>query len=230
MDARKNFARGTLSTGYDDAATSIALASGHGARFPAVPFNATWFNATDYPNPADDPNVEIVRVTNIATDTLTVTRAQEGTAASTKNAGGKTYKLVAGITKKTLDDAESELRREVIVIACSDETTELTAGTAKVTFRMPFAFTFTEIPRASVTAAATGSVLTIDINEGGSSILSTKLTVDVTEETSTSAAIAAVLSDTALADDAEITIDLDTVGSTYGGAGLKLTFIGTRTT
>lgn len=113
-----------------------------------------------------------------------------------------------------------------IPIAVSDESTALTTGAAKVTFRMPFAFTLTGV-RASVTTAPTGSVLTVDINEGGVSILSTKLTIDAGETTSTTAAVAAVISDTALADDAEITIDIDTVGSTVAGAGLKVYLIGT---
>ena len=113
-----------------------------------------------------------------------------------------------------------------IPIAVSDESTALTTGTAKVTFRMPFAFTLTGV-RASVTTAPTGSVLTVDINEGGTSILSTKLTIDASEKTSTTAATPAVISDTALADDAEITIDIDTVGSTVAGAGLKVYLIGT---
>jgi hypothetical protein len=117
---------------------------------------------------------------------------------------------------------------ESIIIACSDETTALTTGTAKVTFRMPYAFTLTAV-RASVTTAPTGSVLTVDINEGGTTILSTKLTIDATEKTSTTAATPAVISDTALADDAEITIDVDTVGSSVAGAGLKVVLIGTRT-
>lgn len=112
-----------------------------------------------------------------------------------------------------------------IVIACSDETTALTTGVSKVTFRMPYAMTLTGV-KASVTTAPTGSVLTVDINEGGSTILSTKLTIDATEKTSTTAATPAVISDTALAADAEITIDIDTVGSTVAGAGLKVTLLG----
>lgn len=115
-----------------------------------------------------------------------------------------------------------------ITAAVGDETTALTSGTAKLTFRMPFAMTLTGV-RASVTTAPTGSVLTVDINEGGSTILSTKLTIDATEKTSTTAATAAVISDSSLADDAEITIDIDGVGSTVAGAGLKVTLIGTET-
>jgi hypothetical protein len=104
IDITKNFAKGTVSQGYDASATSIVLNSGHGARFPAIPFNATWWNITDYLDPADDPNVEIVRVTNISTDTLTVVRGQEGISASTKNTNGKTYKLAAGVTAKFFND------------------------------------------------------------------------------------------------------------------------------
>lgn len=115
----------------------------------------------------------------------------------------------------------------VIQLACSDETTALTAGTNKVTFRMPYAMTLTAV-RASVTTAPTGSTLVVDINEGGTSVLSTKLSIDATEKTSTTAATAAVISDSALADDAEITIDIDQIGSTIAGAGLKVTLIGTR--
>ena len=117
---------------------------------------------------------------------------------------------------------------QCIPIACSDETTALTTGTAKVTFRMPYAFTLSAV-RASVTTAPTGvTLLTVDINEAGTTILSTKLTFDDSEKTTTTAATPAVISDTALADDAEITIDIDAVGSTVAGAGLKVYLIGVK--
>ena len=117
---------------------------------------------------------------------------------------------------------------EHIAIACSDETTALTTGTAKVTFRMPYAFTLTSV-RASVTTAPTGANLNVDINESGVTILSTILSIDAGEKTSTTAATPVVISDTSLADDAEITIDIDQIGSTVAGAGLKVYLIGTRT-
>jgi hypothetical protein len=114
-----------------------------------------------------------------------------------------------------------------LVIACSDEATNLTTGTAKVTFRMPYAMTLSSV-RASVNTAPTGSTLVVDINEGGSTILSTKLFIDASELTSATAATAAVISDTALADDAEVTIDIDQIGSTIAGKGLKVVLKGTR--
>lgn len=115
---------------------------------------------------------------------------------------------------------------ESIIVAVSDETTPLTTGAAKVTLRMPYAFTLTSVRASLTTAQGSGSILTVDINEGGASILSTKLTIDNSEKTSTTAATAAVISDAALANDAEITIDIDQVGT--GGAGLKVYLIGRR--
>jgi len=115
---------------------------------------------------------------------------------------------------------------KIIGAAASDETTDLTTGTAKITFRMPYAMTLTDV-RANVNTAPVGSTIIVDINEGGATILSTKLTIDVTEKTSETAAAAPVISDTALADDAEITIDIDQIGSGTAGKGLKVWLIGT---
>jgi hypothetical protein len=111
--------------------------------------------------------------------------------------------------------------------ALSDEATDLTAGTAKLTWRTPYAITITGV-RASVNTAPTGSTIIVDINEGGSTILSTKLSIDASEKTSTTAASAAVISDTSLADDSEITFDIDQIGSTIAGKGLKVSIIGFR--
>ncbi len=122
---------------------------------------------------------------------------------------------------------EYPAQKETFVIACSDETTDLATGTGVASFRMPYPFTVTEV-RASVATAPTGAALTVDINEGGTSILSTKLTIDASEKTSESAATPPVISDASLADDAEITIDIDQIGSTVAGAGLKVTLIGNR--
>lgn len=112
---------------------------------------------------------------------------------------------------------------ECIAIAVSDETTAITTGTAKVTFRMPYAFTVTAV-RASLSTASSSGLPTFDINESGTTILSTKLSIDANEKTSTTAATAAVISDTALADDAEITIDIDVAGT--GAKGAKVYLIG----
>ena len=133
-----------------------------------------------------------------------------------------------GADKVLLSMVAPAAKTEALIFAVSDETTALTAGTSAGVFRMPYGFTLTAV-RASVTTAGTGSVITVDINETGTTILSTKLTIDATEKTSTTAATAAVISDTALADDSEITIDIDTVDSGGVGAGLKIYLIGYQT-
>jgi hypothetical protein len=116
---------------------------------------------------------------------------------------------------------------ESIIVALSDESTALTAGTDKVKIRMPYAFVLTAV-RASLSAAggASGNPVQVDINEGGVSILSTKLTIDPGETTSTTALVPPVISDTALADDAEITFDIDDPGD--GATGLKVYLIGAK--
>lgn len=112
-----------------------------------------------------------------------------------------------------------------IIIAASDETTALATGAAKVTFRMPYAMTNVTVKASLTTAQTSGSIFTVDVNEGGTSILSTKLTIDNTERTSTTAATPPVVSDSSLAADAEITVDIDQVGD--GTAkGLKVVIIG----
>ena len=116
---------------------------------------------------------------------------------------------------------------ESIIVAVSDETTALTAGTGKLTFRMPYAFTLSSVKASLTTAQVGGAIFTVNIKEAGVSILSTKLTLDNTEKTSVTAATPAVISDPALAADAEMTIDIDQIGD--GTAkGLKVTLIGAK--
>jgi len=169
-------------------------------------------------------------------DELYVSGTAGDLTATAPSGADDTLQIVASVTRShaTLGEiligirAGGKRRIEYHEIALSDETTALTTGTAKATWRAPYAITITDV-RASVTTAPTGSVLTVDINDGGTTILSTKLTIDATEKTSETAATAAVISDTALADDAEVTFDIDTVGSTVAGAGLKVKIIGYKT-
>lgn len=104
-DAHKNFAYSTVATAPSPAlsGTSLVVAAGEGALFPAVPFNMTIWPVDEAPL---STNAEIVRVTNISTDTLTITRAQEGTAARTVVVGDQ---VANTITVKVLTDIETDL-------------------------------------------------------------------------------------------------------------------------
>lgn len=115
-----------------------------------------------------------------------------------------------------------------VQLAVSDETTSLTTGAGKITFRMPYAMVLQEVRASLVVAGTTSGLTTIDINESGATILSTKLTIDLTEKTSTTASTPAVISDTALADDAEITIDIDAISGGATEKGLKVLLKGYR--
>jgi hypothetical protein len=102
-DAHKNFAYSTVATAPSpaDTGTSLVVQAGDGAKFPTPPFNATVW---PYGDIAQTTNAEIVRVTAISGDTLTITRTQEGTSARLI---GISDQIAATITAKTLTDIES---------------------------------------------------------------------------------------------------------------------------
>jgi len=114
-------------------------------------------------------------------------------------------------------------------LSCSDLTTPLTVATSVAYFRTSHAITLTAVYAWLLTAGTGGTLVTVDINENGTSILSTKLTFDSGEKTTATAATQAVISDTALAAGSEITIDRDAVGNTIAGAGLIVKLEGYRT-
>jgi hypothetical protein len=194
-----------LNTGSFTAGQTLYVASGGGLTTTRPASNAQ--------------AVAIVGRVQSETGTIAVTLDAVLGGAAALNVGTTAGTVAAG------DDAR--ITAVEIGLACSDETTALTTGAGKVTFRMPYAMTLTAV-RASVTTAPTGSTLVVDINEGGTSVLSTKLSIDAGEKTSTTAAVPAVISDSDLADDAEITIDIDQIGATVAGAGLKVWLIGRR--
>jgi hypothetical protein len=103
FDAHKNLAISAVVTAPTPATsgTSLVVTAGHGARFPAAPFNATVWPANAPPDPL---NAEVIRVTARATDTLTIARAQEGSTARLIGVGDL---IAQTITAKTLTDLET---------------------------------------------------------------------------------------------------------------------------
>lgn len=112
-----------------------------------------------------------------------------------------------------------------IPVVVGDETTALTVGAAKVTFRAPYTFTLRAV-RASITTAPTGATkLTVDVKLNGVSVFSTTLTFDASAKTTVGATVPAVISTRTFPDDGEVKIDIVSVGSTVAGAGLKVTLL-----
>lgn len=122
FDAHKNFAYSTVLTAPSPAisGTSVVVQSGDGAKFPAASFNATIWPAGSQPTTA---NAEIVRVTNVSTDTFMITRMQESTSARTVVVGDQ---ISAPITAKTLTDVEIFGGFSTATVATSQTTTSAT--------------------------------------------------------------------------------------------------------
>ena len=114
------------------------------------------------------------------------------------------------------------------IVSLTAEDGDLTVADDLAQIRMPFAFTLTEV-RAFVNTAPTGAKLIFDIEESGSSILSSLLDIDISEKSSETAATPPVISDTALADDAILSFNCDQIGSSTAGAGGKIMLIGYQT-
>ena len=100
FDLHKNFAASTVAVAPVPPASGTSLTVSDSSPFPAAPFNCTICPAGEIPTPA---NAEIVRVTVIAGNVLTIQRIQEGTAARTILEGDQ---IAATITAKTLADVE----------------------------------------------------------------------------------------------------------------------------
>jgi hypothetical protein len=108
FDPHENFSYGILDNSPGTAGTSFELQSGQGADFPSSgSYNATVWPTGVQPTRA---NAEIVRVTARSTDTLTVTREQEGTTAIDVAAG---YQIAMTITDKVITDIETAVAARV---------------------------------------------------------------------------------------------------------------------
>ena len=103
FDSHLNLVSTLVTNSPGSGGTSIVVTASTSANFPAVPFNCVVYSPTTFPNAS---NSEIVRVTavNTGTDTLTVTRAQESTAAIAIAAG---YVISLTVTAKCLTDIET---------------------------------------------------------------------------------------------------------------------------
>ena len=94
-----NFAQSTLQASITAGATSLQIASSDASKFPALSVGTEAFRAVIY----DDVNApEIVECTAIAGNILTITRAQESTAAIAWSAGAKIVLTVTAYVFQTV--------------------------------------------------------------------------------------------------------------------------------
>jgi hypothetical protein len=117
-------------------------------------------------------------------------------------------------------------------LPCSDEaTTNIAVATNVYRFQMPYGLLLTDVRAILNVAQASGSALTVDIKQNGTSIFSTLLSIDNTETSSKTGdvpyVLAATPNATVLTDGALISVDVTQVG-TAGARGLKVQLVGQR--
>jgi hypothetical protein len=118
---------------------------------------------------------------------------------------------------------------ESFIIACGDETSNLVAMAPVISFRMPYGLILSEI-KASVNSPPIGQPIIMDVNLNGTSIFSTRLSIDIAQTTSKTSTTPPIIATSVLPDDSVITIDIDQIGiGLTPGTGLKVTFKGYRT-
>lgn len=100
----------------------------------------------------------------------------------------------------------------VISAATSDIESDLSNGTDKAIFFMPYNMELTEI-FAGLGTVCSGSIFITDINLNGTTILSTKISIDAGENTSLTAATPPAISTSTLPKGGKITVDFDQVGA-----------------
>lgn len=154
FDAHKNFAYSTIAVAPIPAAsgTSLDVQAGDGVKFPAVSFNAVVWPTAAQPTVA---NAEVVRVTVIATDTFTITRTQEGSAARTIVAGDQ---IAAAGTSKVLTDIEAYLAGTAsgaILTGSIDDGNVFTDMLSLVSYALPANRNFVALEQLEIAAAHT---------------------------------------------------------------------------
>lgn len=110
--------------------------------------------------------------------------------------------------------AVNQAQEMAFCVSFSDETTAITTGTGKASFHYPWAMRLTRFRLDLGVAQDSGSLLTVDINASGTSVLGTKLTIDNDAETSLVAATPYTFAstDTLVSEGQRGSIDVDQVG------------------
>jgi hypothetical protein len=107
---KKNNAKTTITNNPLTAGgLSITLASSSGAKFPTTNFLATIWDAVTYPDPGDDPQMEVVLCDSRSSDTVTVNASGRGYAGTTgvSHATGSAFRLL--IMKEHMTEHETAI-------------------------------------------------------------------------------------------------------------------------
>lgn len=248
-----------LNTGTDDAkfATSLALEGSKyltqaGGKISATASGTDTYTATIAPAITAYAAGQrfFITFTNANTGAATINLNSQGAKSLKKNSSaaltagdilagqiiliaydGTNFQIIGTLYDLSTYASSTEAKKEVIAINCGDLTTACTTGTTKGYCHAPWACTLNSVI-AGLNVVCTGSTFIFDINKGsgvGTTMLSTKLSIDASEDTSLTAATAAVISVSSLAAGDRVTVDFDQVGATIAGAGPIVYLLVTRT-
>lgn len=169
MDALANFARSSIVTAPSPAisGTSVVVEAGQGTYFSAVSFNAVCWPPDVEPSRA---NAEIVRVTNIATDTFTITRAQEGTTAQPIGVG---WQIAQTVTALLFTQVLAALQTLSTQVPASDSLTNSTTN------EQQFATTYTVLTGTLVAGKGVRVIAGFEIQPVAASQPTLKLAVKI---------------------------------------------------
>lgn len=187
----------SLSGSYSNPTWITALAW---SKITSTPTTLSGYGITDAV-----PNTRTVNGSPLSSDvTISTITGNAGTATALQT--GRT------IDNVTFDGTANIKLNRVWQGKLAGETDTLTTG-VKLTFRMPYACTITGAKAAVNTASSSGNI-TIDIHENGNTIMSTdKITIEATETTSLDATQQPVLTDTSIAADALMEVEVDVAGT-----------------
>jgi hypothetical protein len=174
-------------------------------------------------NGTSAPTWAAVATTNLAGGTAGAVVWQSGVTATGFTSVGSTGQLLQSNGSSAPSWTSNPSINEWMIFALSDETSAITTGTGKVSIRLPYAATFYQIPRASLSTAGVGSTATaIDIKLNGTSILGAqKLGIESTAATSVGGIFAPGFVTTTTSDDAVLSMDVLAIAQ--GAKGLKVT-------
>jgi hypothetical protein len=186
---------------YDETTNTLTVDN---AAVDTEAYDATGWNGDLTVPTKDAARDKIELLAPLASPTFTGTPAAP-TAATTTN--------TTQLATTAFVQQEIDARIEVYVVPFSDETTPLTASANKRTFHWPYSTTtITAVWVGLTTVQSSGSILTIDVHKNGTTILSTKVTVDNGEDTSLIPATPPVISVSSITEGDKVTIDIDQIG------------------
>jgi hypothetical protein len=174
-----------------------------------------------------------VTETKIANDAVTAAKIATGAVGADELASTAVTPAEYKIGWLTVDSdgriTSAKADTMTMIVAASDETTNLATLLAARTFRAPFALTIRSV-KIDVNTAPTGASILVDLNNGANPVFTTRPEIEANELTSLDATTQPVLNSsfTSVAANEILTIDIDQVGSTIAGKGLKMTIYYTR--